>query len=301
MMTFYFNECLPEVGKVVLQESFDSVLVQTIRLISDKDLPIENYIATYDQPGNIEINRDVKLSNLVKDFKKTDNANYKEYRRLLFAYFTKYPIDQDVDADKLFTEEEFGWNLELNDKNAFNLFLASRRGLTILSLPLADNLSNDTIELRENLKLQNWYGKNHLYVLNLIYGVWCMPSLINLKYLFGIHECRIAKEFVEDTEFLKQEERNHIIKLFIKANNKGLLFPAHGDDNIVKYCKGNNVKGTYELRTKSYGGIRVYFSCDDNILYIGGEAKKSEYRGNAQSSDIKRATDAIRALGFKAP
>lgn len=84
-----------------------------------------------------------------------------------------------------------------------------------------------------------------------------------------------------------------IISLFAKALQSGLLFPARGDDNIVKKCDADNV---YELRNHAYGGIRVYFRCIDNKIFIGAMGTKSSYKGDAQSNDIAHAGKAMDKL-----
>ena len=74
--------------------------------------------------------------------------------------------------------------------------------------------------------------------------------------------------------------------LFKKAFENNLLFPAKGDDNIVKKCEADNV---YELRNHAYGRIRVYFRCVDNKILLSRIGTKSSYTGDAQSNDITRA------------
>ena len=111
-------------------------------------------------------------------------------------------------------------------------------------------------------------------------------NLSILKYSFDDNECFICDSFMDEFKLSSPNLQEFIISLFAKALQSGLLFPARGDDNIVKKCDADNV---YELRNHAYGGIRVYFRCIDNKIFIGAMGTKSSYKGNAQSNDIAHA------------
>lgn len=138
------------------------------------------------------------------------------------------------------------------------------------------------------LKNVNWHGMN---TKNLIQHIIEDETIDNanlsiLKYSFGDNECFICDSFMDEFKLISPDLQEFVISLFAKALQSGLLFPARGDDNIVKKCDADNV---YELRNHAYGGIRVYFRCVDNKIFIGNMGTKSSYKGDAQSNDIAHA------------
>ena len=160
-----------------------------------------------------------------------------------------------------------------------------------MSLPLDETLKVDSLGILVNetaLKNVNWHGMN---TKNLIQHIIEDETIDNanlsiLKYSFGDNECFICDSFMDEFKLISPDLQEFIINLFAKALQSGLLFPARGDDNIVKKCDADNV---YELRNHAYGGIRVYFRCVDNKIFIGNMGTKSSYKGDAQSNDIAHA------------
>jgi len=78
--TFYFNSNLPEYYTGDLCEVFDNLMLKFIRLLNDKRLPINGYIATNREPSAIKICRET-LKSLIDNFKIAEKGEYKEHRK----------------------------------------------------------------------------------------------------------------------------------------------------------------------------------------------------------------------------
>lgn len=290
MITFYFNSNLPEYYTGDLCEVFDNLMLKFIFLLNDKKLPINECIATNSQPSTILICGKT-LKSLIDNFKITEKDKYKEHRKKLYSFFTRYPIDLDVRVEKVFTEEELNSPIKFHGRDATDLFIASKLKYYFMSLPLDETLKVDSLEILVNetaLKNVNWHGLN---TKNLIQNITKDDTIddVNLsllKYSFDDNECFMSDAFMDDFKLSPPDLQEFIINLFVKASQGKLLFPAKGDDNIVKKCDADNV---YELRNHAYGGIRVYFRCIDNKILIGNMGTKSSYKGDSQSNDITRA------------
>lgn len=290
MITFYFNSNLPEYYIGNLYEAFDNLMLQFICLSNDKKLPINGHIATNSEPSAIIICGKT-LKSLIDNFKIAEKGEYKEYRKKLYSFFTRYPIDVDVRIEDVFTEEDLNSSIKFHGRDATDLFIASKLKYYFMSLPLDATLKVDSLEILVNetvLKNVNWHGLNTKNLIHRITEDEMIndANLVILKYLFDGNECIMSDSFMDNFRLSSPDLQKFIISLFIKALQSGLLFPARGDDNIVKKCEADNV---YELRNHSHGGIRIYFRCVDNILFIGDLGTKSSYKGDSQSNDITHA------------
>ncbi len=290
MITFYFNSNLAGHYVGDLHELFDNLMLKFILLLNDKKLPLNEYIATTAAPSTILICGKT-LKTLIDDFKIAEKNRYKDHRKKLYSLFSKYPIDLDVRVEDVFTEEELISPIKFDGRDATDLFIASKLKYYFISLPLDETLKVDKLEILVNetgVKNVNWYGMN---TKNLIKSIAEDDKIddVNLsllKYSFDDNECFMCDSFIEEFRQTQPDLQKFIIDLFAKALNSELLFPAKGDDNIVKKCDADNV---YELRNHAYGGVRVYFRCVDNKILIGNLGTKSSYNGDAQSNDITRA------------
>lgn len=298
MITFYFNSNLPGNYTGNLYEVFDNLMLKFIRLLNDKRLPIKGYIATNREPSAI-LTCGKTLKSLIDNFKITEKDKYKDHRKKLYSLFSRYPIDLDVSAEEVFTEEEANSSIKFHGRDAVDLFIASRLKYYFMSLPLDETLRVDSLEVLVNetaLKNVNWYGMN---TKNLIQNINKDETIADvnlsiLKYLFDDNECIMSDSFMDKFKQSPPDLQEFIISLFVKALKSGLLFPARGNDNIVKKCEADNV---YELRNHAHGGIRVYFRCVDNKIIIGNMGTKSSYKGDTQSNDITHARKLLDKLG----
>lgn len=290
MVTFYFNSNLREYYTGNLYEVFDNLMLKFIFLLNDKKLPINGYIATNNQPSNILICGNT-LKSLIDNFKIAEKDKYKEHRKKLYSLFTRYPFDLDVCVEDVFTDEELNSSIKFYGRDATDLFIASKLKYYFMSLPLDETLKVDSLKILANettVPNVNWHGMNTKNLIQSILEDYAIDdvNLSILKYSFDDNECFICDSFMDEFKLSPPVLQKFIISLFVKALQNGLLFPARGDDNIVKKCDADNV---YELRNHAYGGIRVYFRCVDNKIFIGNMGTKSSYKGDKQSNDIIRA------------
>lgn len=298
MITFYFNSNLPEYYTGNLYEDFDNLMLKFIFLLNDKNLPINGYIATNNQPSTIFICGKT-LKSLIDNFKIAEKDKYKEHRKKLYSFFTRYPIDVDVRIEDVFTEEDLNSSIQFHGRDATDLFIASKLKYYFMSLPLDATLKVDSLEILVNetvLKNVNWHGLNTKNLIRRITEDEMIndANLFILKYLFDDNDCIMSGSFVDKFKLSSPDLQKFIISLFDKALQSGLLFPARGDDKIVKKCEADNV---YELRNHAYGGIRIYFRCVDNKIFIGDMGTKSSYKGDSQSNDITHAGKLMDELG----
>lgn len=290
MITLYFNSNYPAHFNGDLHKEFDSLMLKFILLSKDKNLPINKYIPTNNSPSCILICGKT-LKELIDNFKINEKEKYKDHRKKLYSFFSKYPIDLDVKVEEIFTEEELNSSIKFDGRDASDLFIAYKLQYCFMSLPLNKNLKVDSLKIFVNdteLKNVNWHGANTKNFITHVIGTNKIDdsNLILLKYLFGDNICLMCDSFVSDFKRCHPDLQEFIMLLLKKAFENNLLFPARGDDNIVKKCEADNV---YELRNHAYGGIRVYFRCVDNKILLGRIGTKSSYTGDAQSNDITRA------------
>lgn len=281
---------MPEYYTGDLCEVFDNLMLKFIRLLNDKRLPINGYIATNREPSATKICRET-LKSLIDNFKIAEKGEYKEHRKKVYSFFTRYPIDVDVRIEDVFTEEDINVSIKFHGRDALDLFIASKLKYYFMSLPLDATLKVDSLEILVNetvLKNVNWHGLNTQNLIRRITEDEMIndANLFIFKYLFDYNECIMSDLFMDKFKLSSPDLQEFIISLFVKALQSGLLFPARGDDKIVKKCEADNV---YELRNHAYGGIRIYFRCVDNKIFIGNMGTKSSYKGDAQSNDIAHA------------
>ncbi|WP_294593502.1 hypothetical protein [uncultured Bacteroides sp.] len=291
MNVFYFNECLPSQFNGSLQTVFETIIREFNRLTRDKNLKIEKAIITHKIPSEILV-CNTNLKKLI------DSCNDKELKKIALSYFIKYPIDYYYQIDDIFTDEDLAIKYEFNELDATNLIIAHKMSWFLLSLPLCNLLKQDLIIVKsgtQQTQIHNWYGNNNSYITHHIAESIGSreKNITNLQYCFGNKDCVMSDTFISDYLASPISAQELIIDKFIDAINAHLLFPAKHDDNLVKTCKGIGNEATYELRSKALGGIRVYFSCNETCIYIGGMGTKATSVGKEQTADICRASNEI--------
>lgn len=294
MNYFYFNECLPSQYGGCIQSVFEDTFTKFIHFGKQSELNIEKGVVTHIDPSNITICGQISLKQLIIGCKK-------EIRGLASRYFTKYPIDQLYTLDEIFTEEEMDIKYLSINKDATNLIIAKKLNWFLLSLPVSSCLKIDMIIVsttKGSEYIDNWHGDNNKYIVECIIDRDQIKeaNLIKLNNLFDTRTCIVSDDFKKGFCSLPEDSQKAVLKKFIDAKNANLLFPANHDDDLVKRCKGKDNEETYELRSKSMSGARVYFSCSKDIIYIGGIGTKATAVGAEQSADISRASNEIRKL-----
>lgn len=294
MIRFYFNECLENRFGKNLQEMLEEMILRFVTLQKDKDLGIEPGIITQNMPSETNV-CGTDLSVLVNAI--TD----RDLKRAALRCFTKYPIDSYTLHEELFNDELALEEFYFEGIDATNLLIAFKMNWILFSLPLHQQLEQDTIEINSiesRVSVHNWYGNNNDYIVGRIAQISDLTeeALTRLKYIFRDKKCVLSPAFMDAYKRSAPDEQNSISQKFKDAQQALLLFPAVSDDNIVKLCQGVGSGDLYELRLRPFGGIRVYFTSDEDTLYIGGMGKKSQYKGGAQSADMSRAAHEILKL-----
>lgn len=291
MTTLYFNSNYPRDYQGDLNEVFDNLMMKFILLAEDNRLQLDKFIATSKSPYEIFVCGKT-LKNLIDKFKINERNKYKDHRRKLYSFFTKYPIDTGIKVEDVFSEDEINNTIEFDGRDATDLFIAKKLNYYIMSLPLSESFAVNNLNILINGEIVsniNWYGSNTKYLVeNLIkYNKIKNPNLSILQYSFEDYTCLMSDSFKSNFIECQPDLQKHIIELFTKALNSNLLFPSRGDDNIVKKCE--DVDNIYELRNHAFGGIRVYFRCVDNKILLGNIGFKSSYnQKKIQSNDIIR-------------
>ena len=294
MNVFYFNECLPSKYNGSLQTVFETIIREFNRLTRDEKLKIEKTVITHKIPSEIPV-CDTDLRSLIL------SCNDKELKKVALSYFIKYPIDYYYQIEDIFTDDDIAIEHKFNGVDATNLIIAHKMSWFILSLPLCNLLQQNLLSVNsgeQQVQIHNWYGTNNSYIAHHI--AECIgnreKNITNLKYCFENKTCIMSDAFVSeylDAPICMQEL---VIEKFKDAINARLLFPAKHDDKLIKVCKGAGNETTYELRSNALGGLRVYFSCDEKCIYIGGLGTKATSVGKEQTADICRASNEIKKL-----
>lgn len=293
MVKFYFNECLPASYSGNIQSVFEDVMKQFIKLVKDEQLCVEKGIITHKMPSEIPV-CDGNLKDLI--FSISD----RDVKKIAIAYFQKFPIDIHSEDEKM--DEQNMEDFLFDKQDAFNLVVAYKMNWPLLSLPLSDSLCKDEILLKSinnEIRIPNWYGTNNQYIATHIseYIALSETIILQLQYHFEGKECIMSDEFKRDYKMAGSVIQEAILNKFTDAKKANLLFPATHDNNLVKHCEDIQGGDLYELRFKAFGGIRIYFSCTDDQIIIGGLGQKSTYESRgAQSADMSRANQEIKKL-----
>ena len=297
MHKFYFNECLPAKPSGSLQEVFEKSIYGFNQLIKDNP-DIEKGIITHKDPSEVSI-CDQTIASLIK------SIGDPTLRRIAYSYFTKFPIDSLYEVDDIFDTENFDVIYLYDEREALNLAIAHKMDWFLYSLPLDDNLCNDQLTIQadtvDDIEIHNWYGANSTYIAQEVRNrsIVLEDKLDELKNNFEGKSCYLSSEFIKKFNSLGGVIQEFVINKFTDADNKNLLFPAQPGSNLIKSCRGKDNGETYELKSQSFGAIRIYFSCDENNIYMGVLSSKASGAGTEQSADIDRASKIIKKLKNK--
>lgn len=294
MNIFYFNECLPTFYNGSIQNIFESAIRKYNCIVKDKSLNFQEGIITHKMPSEIKI-CDTNIKTII------DACSDKDLRRAAYRYFTMYPIDSFYSLEDVFDNENVSINHTFNGHDATNLIIAHKMGWFVFSLPLCCLLETDILLVSSDktyTHVHNWYGGNSQYLVQCVIALNGIKKskLLELKYCFEDKECKMSDSFISNYIDAPLGLQELVIGKFKDAIKAKLLFPANHDNNLIKACKGTNNEETYELRSKAFGGIRVYFSCNENCIYIGGIGTKASSIGKEQSADISRASNEIKKM-----
>lgn len=294
---FYLNDCLP----VTTSKDIHMVVRDFLRSFSKLAVAPGLKVSGWYIVENYSILKlcSVPISNIIeqitdRDLKQTA-VNIFANANTIDVLLANGNVSDDCD---IYAKAEF------NGLDATYLLVAAKSDLVSASIPVAEFLKDDqltiTVSTDDNshdIQIDNWYGENSKYILDKYIPHPEEGSIEKLIDVFGRDKSiYISEEFRNDWDYLGRTLHEAIIKKFKMALDRGLLFPASADDDIVKYDKKGT--GVYELRHVPMGW-RIYYECDEDKIFIGLYATKSSPKGSDQSADFKRTSSIISLIRKK--
>ncbi len=300
MVQFYFNTILPKSYSEDLPDTFEICFRQFMKLRERRTDSIAPALVLEDLPSQIQVAQ-TTLKVLLLSLKD------KELIRHAGATFGKYPINDHLPAHLWEGADPVEWDYVLNGEDAVNPYLAGLAGWILYSIPIAKYLKQNeiVIEHRTNgniVSLINFYGANIDYVVDKVDEKenFIQTELGALKHdTFGDKRCLFTPQFIEDYKKQIQEARELINSRFKYLFDNGWLFPeVRVDDINIKDCESKRAQGVYELRHHSFNGLRVYFTVEDDTIYLG-DVQTKRHSGDEQTSDMNHAKVYIDELKAK--
>lgn len=300
MVQFYFNTILPKSYTDNLPDTFEACFHQFMRLRQRRIESVAPELVMDAFPSEIQIAQTtlIELIKLLKD---------KELIRHAGATFGKYPLNDYLPEELWECADPMEWDYVLNGECATNPYLAGLAGWILYSIPMANYLTNDTIELEHRtngtkVSLDNFYGANIDFIVSIVDKKedFIQSELGALKHdTFGDKLCLFTPQFKVNYSKQVQEARELINSRFKFLFQKGCIFPdVIVDDDSIKPCKSKRAQGIYELRHHSFNGLRVYFTVDEDTIYLG-DVQTKRHSGDEQTSDMNHAKKYIDELKAK--
>lgn len=305
MAQFYFNDCLPQTTSCNIMTIFHDVMSEYLRLRNNKNLQINNTLAVGETPEKTIV-CGITLKSILSSY--NGNRDEKTALNALFrnAIVLSNQWDDFVDPDNIYKEFSF------NGRNAQYLAIASTNKMIAISLPVEDALKKDTLDIEvfdtitdktePSWVILNWYKDNTTPILPqlLPHAETQLDKLRN--FFIGINKNVTFSNKFEDqwnNEIQNDSIKERIIKRFAEAYKCGLLFPAIDDPRESKYkiIRKDNSGNTeiFELRLRDIG-VRIYFTCDNNAIFILLYGTKTKHQGHDQESDFRVANSIARRL-----
>lgn len=291
---FFLNDCLPTTTSEDIHNVVREFLKSFTKLASAPGLNVSGWYTV----GNYSILSVCSIP-IPKIVNQITDRDLKQTAMNIFARANTIDVlltDNEISEDcDIYAKAEF------NGFDATNLLVAAKSDLISASFPVADFLKQDKLTITissdedtHDIQIDNWYGENSTYILDKYIPHPEEGSIDDLIAVFGREKnVYISDEFRNDWEYLGHSFHEAIIKRFKTALERGLLFPASADDDIVKYDR--NATNVYELRHVAMGW-RIYYECDEDKIFIGRYATKSNPKGSDQSADFKRASIIIASM-----
>ncbi len=300
---FYLNDCLPEQpeGGENVGELFKNMVMSYKEFHKNELLDLAQHWVTRDYADNVTL-CSVTLRDLLGQLKSNPT---------LFAYASKLVGSNApliYEAEQLSEDPEIGKECRWNGRDAHFLLIAQKLDMIAASLPVEEKVCCDILKLmlkdieteEESCnEIPNWYTGNNQFITELL-----TPSLPpksepwdRLNNLLGRRgKVVISKEFKDDWSVLGTVLQQLIVQRFEDAINAGLLYPANnGNMDLVKPDQVDKTSKVHELRHKG-SGIRVYFECDADAIYIALFGSKTIHHGKDQAADFKIAKSIVARL-----
>jgi len=241
----------------------------------------------------------IKLKDLLSKYVST-----REEKNAVIALFRNSIVlsnlwNDFVNPDNIYKKFSF------NGRDAFYLAVASAHNMTAVSLPIENQLKNNTLEIsvydtsnqttEPSLSINNWYKDNTDAIRQqLLPQATTQLELLRNFFLGTGKSVKLSEKFINqwNCEINNDYFKDRIIKRFEEAYRDNLLFPAKDDPREPKYkiIRKDNTKNTeiFELRIRDTG-IRIYFACDVSTIVILLYGTKTSNQGYGQESDFRIA------------
>lgn len=295
MTTFFLNDILPQSTDRDVQSSFEKIVRKATLLSQRPELQLSRPIVTAVQPSSIKI-CGIALPKLIASCSNRDIRTAAQFlfTQNLIASHESALMEDEIDSIVI---NEY----TLNNADATNLLIAHRMSWPLLSLPLADYLEHDELEVTpadgENVCVANYYAQDDTAYIEhwlLAKAHESSEGIERFKALFVTHGIVLTTAFVKDWDDASLELQQIALERFATALQHGMLFPIRKDDDLIKKCEVKGTDAVYELRQLG-SGLRVYFGyADDNTIVMAGLHTKSESVGKEQTADINKAAREIK-------
>ena len=305
MVQFFFNDCLPTNTSCDLEAVFRDVINEYLSLLKDRNLQINKTLAIGELPENTKI-CGVILKDLLLKYGDT-----REKRSAVIALFRNAIVlsnfwDDFVNPDNIYKQFSF------NGRDAYYLAVASAHNMMAVSLPIENQLKNNTLEIsvydtlnqttEPPIYINNWFKDNTGVIRQQLLPQAATQLDILRNFFLGIGKnIIISEKFVDQWNYEINNEyfKDRIIKRFEEAYRDDLLFPAKDDPREPKYkiVRKDNTKNTeiFELRLRDTG-VRVYFGCDFDTIKILLYGTKTSNQGFGQESDFRIANSILNKM-----
>ncbi len=294
MTTFFLNDVLPQKSDRDIQAAFEQMVCMTTLLAKKPDLKLTRPIITAVPPNSIII-CGITLSRLI------ESCANRDVRTAAQFLFTQNLIASHENALSEKDQEELlekGYKFQGED--AINLMIAHRMSWPLLSIPLAEYLEHDTLDILNEggntISAINYYAQEDISFIER----WLFEKanqgadgLTRFKGLFEKHGITITPSFEKNWNNAPVELQQIAFERFKAALRKDMLFPIRKDDDLIKKCEVKRNVSVYELRQLG-SGLRIYFGYqDDGSIIMAGLHTKAESDGKEQTADINKAAREI--------
>ena len=290
------NDCLPEQpedGKDV-GELFREMVLGYKELHKNELIDLAQHWVTRDYTDNVTL-CSMSLRNLLNQLKSNPT---------LFAYASKLVGSSTplvLEEEQLAGDPDLEQKCLCNKRDAHYLLVAQKLDMMAASLPVEEKVCCNVLKLilkdiqedEETTKeIANWHISNDKDIIQLLTPL-LPPKTEPWNRLMDLLGRRgkvvFSKEFKDDWDNLGTVLQRLIVQRFEDALNAGLLYPANNDNmDIVKSDQVDRTSKVHELRQKG-SGIRVYFECDVDAIYIALYGSKTVHHGKDQVADFKLA------------
>lgn len=293
---FYLNDCLPdhpEEGKNV-RELFREMVLNYKELHKNEHLDLAQHWVTRDYPDNVTL-CSITLRSLLGPLK-SDPTLFNYASRLVES-----SIPLIYEEDQLVGDLELEQECMCNERDGHHLLVAQKLDMIAASLPVEEKVCCNILKLmlkdtpkdgETTKEIPNWHISNQEDIIKLLTPPLSPKTepwtrLMDMLGRRGRVVC--SKQFKADWDNLGSVIQQLVVQRFEDALNAGLLYPANnGNMDIVKSDQIDKTSKVHELRQKGMG-IRVYFECDTDVIYIALYGSKTVHHGKDQAADFKLA------------